>query len=463
MFAKLKHSMSASVEKNSITEGVIWKTLLAFFFPILLGTFFQQLYNTVDAIIVGKFVGKEALAAVGGGTGTLINLMVGFFVGLSSGATVVLSQHYGGRRNAEISQTVHTAAAMALAGGLVLMVLGMTLSPMFLRMMGTPADVMVHAVPYIRIYFAGMIPSLIYNIGSGLLRAVGDSRRPLFFLAAACMTNVVLDVLLVVGLEMGAAGAALATILSQIVSAVLVVAALSHSGTVYRLDVSKVRFHGPILRQIVRIGLPAGLQSVMYSISNVTIQASVNGFGTDVAAAYTAYGKMDGFFWMILNAFAIAITTFAGQNFGARKYDRLKQSVRVCMVMTAGATVLFSAAMLLLGRWLLGMFTDDAAVIGYGMDMVRLLAPLYIAYICIEILSGALRGVGDSLVATLFTLFGICVFRVVWVTAVVPRRHTLQTLLLSYPITWVLTSALFVVYYLWGGWLKRAVRKAGLA
>lgn len=450
-----------SVEKNSITEGVIWKTLLAFFFPILLGTFFQQLYNTVDAIIVGKFVGKEALAAVGGGTGTLINLIVGFFVGLASGATVVLSQHYGGRRNAEISQTVHTAAAMALVGGLVLMVLGMTLSPAFLRMMGTPPDVMVHAVPYIRIYFAGMIPSLIYNIGSGLLRAVGDSRRPLFFLAVACMTNVVLDVVLVVGLEMGAAGAALATILSQFISAVLVVVTLLHSGTVYRLEVSKVRFHGPILAQIVRIGLPAGLQSVMYSISNVTIQSSVNGFGTDVVAAYTAYGKMDGFFWMILNAFAIAITTFVGQNFGAQKYDRLKRSVHVCMVMTAGATVLFSAALLLLGQWLLGMFTDDLGVIHHGMDMVRLLAPAYIAYIAIEILSGALRGVGDSLVATLFTLFGVCVFRVAWVVAVVPRHHTLHTLLLSYPITWVLTSALFTVYYLWGGWLRRAVRKAG--
>ena len=213
--------------QNSITEGVIWKNLLAFFFPILLGTFFQQLYNTADAVIVGKFVGKEALAAVGGATGTLVNLVVGFFVGLSSGATVILSQFYGGRRDREVSQAVHTAAALALAGGALFTVLGIAFSPVILRWMGTPADVLVHAEVYVRIYFAGMIPSLIYNVGAGLLRAVGDSRRPLYFLISACMVNIVLDVLLVVGLELGVAGAALATVFSQMVSAVLVVVTLA--------------------------------------------------------------------------------------------------------------------------------------------------------------------------------------------------------------------------------------------
>ena len=455
--------ISTGVDVNSITGGVIWKTLLAFFFPILLGTFFQQMYNTVDAIIVGKFVGKEALAAVGGATGSLINLIVGFFVGLSSGATVILSQFYGGRRNEEVSQTVHTAMAMALTGGALIMIVGYAVSPSLLRLLGTPEDVLPHAIVYLRIYFLGMIPSLIYNIGSGLLRAVGDSRRPLLFLAAACMVNIVLDILLVVGFEMGAAGAAWATIISQLVSAVLVVYTLVRSHTVYRLDVRKIRFHTQLLGRIVSIGLPAGLQSVMYSVSNVVIQSAVNGFGTDMIAAYTVFGKLDGFYWMIVGAFGVAITTFVGQNFGAKLYDRVHRSVRVCLAMLAGSTLVISAALLLGGRLLYHLFTDDAAVIDYGMQMLRVIAPAYIAYVCIEILSGALRGVGDSLVATLFTLFGVCVFRVIWVTFILPMNHTLQMLMMSYPITWTLTSILFIVYYLWGGWLKRAIRKSGLA
>lgn len=455
--------ISAGVDVNSITGGVIWKTLLAFFFPILLGTFFQQMYNTVDAIIVGKFVGKEALAAVGGATGSLINLIVGFFVGLSSGATVILSQFYGGRRSEEVSQTVHTAMAMAIAGGAIIMIVGYIFSPALLEMLGTPADVLPHAVIYLRIYFIGMIPSLIYNIGSGLLRAVGDSRRPLLFLAAACMVNIVLDILLVVGMEMGAAGAALATILSQLVSAALVIFTLTSSQTVYHLDVRKIRFHTQLLGRIAAIGLPAGLQSMMYSVSNVVIQTAVNGFGTDMIAAYTAFGKLDGFYWMIVGAFGVSITTFVGQNFGAKQYDRMRRSVRVCLLMMFGSTIVLSTLLLLGGPMLYHLFTDDPVVVEYGMQMLRVIAPAYIAFICIEILSGALRGVGDSLVATLFTLFGVCVFRVIWVVWILPLNHTLEMLMLSYPITWTLTSILFIVYYLWGGWLKRAIRKSGLA
>lgn len=306
-----------AIEENSITQGVIWKQLLIFFFPILLGSFFQQMYNTADAVIVGKVVGKEALAAVGGATGALINLIVGFFVGLSSGATVILSQFFGARKHQEVSDTVHTAAAMALSFGAFLMVAGYILSPTLLRWMGTPEDIFDNAVTYIRIYFIGIIPSLIYNIGSGILRAVGDSRRPLYFLIAACMTNIVLDVILVVGFEMGVAGAAWATIISQLVSAVLVVLVLLRSHGAYQLQPRKIRFHPALLGRIMQIGLPAGLQSVMYSLSNVIIQSSVNAFGTDVLAAWTAYGKLDGLFWMIVGAFGVSITTFVGQNFGA--------------------------------------------------------------------------------------------------------------------------------------------------
>ena len=438
-----------------IIEGVIWKQLLIFFFPILLGTFFQQLYNTADAMIVGKYVGKQALAAVGGATGNLINLIVGFFIGLASGATVIISQFYGARQDRQVSRTVHTALALAAAAGLVITGVGLLLSPWMLEKMGTPADVMEPALIYIRIFFMGMVPSLIYNVGSGILRAVGDSRRPLFFLIVACMTNIVLDVLFVVGCDMGVAGAAWATILSQTVSAVLVMAVLMRSHTACHVDLRRIRFHGDLLIRIVRIGLPMGLQSVMYSISNVIIQAFINSFGTDVSAAWSAWGRLDGLFWMVLNAFSISITTFVGQNFGARQYDRVKKGVRECLAMAFAAAILFSAVMLLFGRPFFGIFTNEASVIEEGLCILWQIAPFLATYVCIEILSGAVRGAGESLIPTLLTLFGVCILRLVWLLVFVPMDRTVERTLLSYPMTWTVTSLLFIGYYLKGGWMKR--------
>ena len=446
---------------NGITEGVIWKQLLLFFFPIVLGTFFQQLYNTADAIIVGKAVGKEALAAVGGSTGTLINLLVGFFVGLASGASVIIAQLFGARRAQDVSRAVHTTIALALSSGALLTAVGLLCAGGILELMGTPQEVMAYALPYLNIYFLGMIPQLVYNIGSGVLRAVGDSRRPMLFLICAALTNIVLDILLVLGLNLGVRGAAIATVLSQVVSAVLILVSLCHAQPVYRLHFRRIRFHGDMLARIVRIGLPAGLQSVMYSLSNMIIQASVNGFGTDVMAAWTAYGKIDGLYWMMISAFGVSITTFAGQNFGARRYDRMRRSVRVCLGMAAGVTVFMTALILAVGRPMLCMFTDDAHVVEMGMSIIRLIVPTWITYLCIEILSGAMRGAGDSLMPTLMTLTGVCLMRVFWVTVVVPRMHQLPVLMLSYPITWVITSCMFIVYYLRGRWLDRCIARQG--
>ena len=442
-----------------IVEGVIWQQLLIFFFPILLGTFFQQLYNTADAMIVGKYVSKQALAAVGGATGNLINLIVGFFVGLSSGATVIISQFFGARQDRQVSRTVHTALAMAVAAGIFLTVVGLLLAPWMLTLLDTPQDVMEPALTYIRIYFLGMVPSLIYNVGSGILRAVGDSRRPLYFLIVACLTNIVLDVLFVVGCDMGVAGAAWATILSQTVSAVLVILVLARSHTACRLDLRRIRFHGDLLRRIVRIGLPMGLQSVMYSISNVMIQAYINGFGTDVSAAWSAWGRLDGFFWMVLNAFGISVTTFVGQNFGAEKYDRVKKGVRECLLMAFAAAAAFSTMLLLFGRQLFGIFTNEAAVVDAGMLVLRNIAPYFVTYVCVEILSGALRGAGESLVPTMLTLFGVCLLRLLWLLVFVPMDRTIQRTVFSYPMTWTVTSLLFILYYLKGGWMQRCRNK----
>ena len=452
-----KQTENAIGKENKIVTGVIWQQLLLFFFPILFGTFFQQLYNAADAVIVGRFVGKEALSAVGGGTGTLIQLLVGFFVGLSSGATVIISQYYGAKRAEMVGYAVHTSIAFSLVAGVGMMIVGITVAPWALRAMSTPEDILGPATTYIRIYFLGVIGNLIYNMGAGILRAVGDSKRPLYFLIASCLTNIVLDIAFVIGLHMGVAGAALATILSQALSAVLVLWVLMRTKDMHRLELRKIRFDGRMFRRIIRIGLPAGLQSVMYSLSNIIIQASVNGFGTDVMAAYTAYGKVDGMYWMVINAFGVAITTFVGQNFGARLYDRMKKSINVCLGIAAAVTLLLSGVLMVVAEPLLGLFSDDAQVLEIGLSIVRLIVPTYITYIFIEILSGAMRGAGDSLIPTIMTLTGVCLLRVFWVTVVVSAHHELNVLLLSYPITWIVTSGMFMVYYLRGRWLKRCI------
>jgi putative MATE family efflux protein len=449
------------MKQNKITDGVIWKQLLAFFFPIWLGMFFQQLYNTVDAVIVGNFAGKEALAAVGGPAGTIINLLVGFFMGLSSGATVIISQYYGGHRVEETSRAVHTAAALSIAGSVILTVGGLLLSPTILRWMGTPDDVIGHSVAYIQIYFCGTIFSMIYNIGSGILRAVGDSKRPLYFLIACSACNVVLDLLFVAVIPMGAAGAALATILSQAVSAVLVVLCLCKSTDIYRLELKKIRFDFAILKNMIRIGIPAGLQSVMYSLSNVIIQASINSFGTNAIAAWAAYGKIDGIFWLTISAFGTALTTFVGQNFGAQRYDRVKKSVHVCTAMAMGTTIVLSTLILLFGHYLYRLFISDEEVIAVGIQMMRYLVPFYFTYVLIETLAGALRGTGDAVIPMILTCLGVCVLRMIWIWVAVPIWPDIRTTCMSYPITWTITSVLFLIYYKWGGWMKRCARKAG--
>lgn len=352
-------------KENAITEGVIWKQILLFFFPILFGTFFQQLYNAADALLVGRFVGKEALSAVGGGTGTVINLLVGFFVGLASGATVIISQYYGAKREEMVGYAVHTAMAFSL----------------------------------------------------------------------------------VVVLHMGVAGAALATILSQLLSAALVILVLMRTGDMHHLELKKIGFDWRMFRRIIRIGFPAGLQSVMYSLSNIIIQAAINGEGTDTVAAWTVYGKVDVVFWMIVSAFGIAVTTFVGQNYGAGKIERVRKGIRSCLGMTVVSTVVVSAFLYLTCGGIYTLFTDDAEVLRIGVEMTRFLVPTYITYICIEILSGALRGVGDCWIPTLICLTGVCLIRVVWILAAVPHFPGVTSIIFSYPLTWVITTMLFGVYY----------------
>ena len=443
------------VKGNRITEGSIFGQLLLFFFPILFGTFFQQLYNTADAMVVGRFVGKQALAAVGGSTSTLINLLVGFFVGLSSGATVVISQFYGARKADKVHWAVHTSIAFSVIGGIIFMIVGLVGSPWALEAMKTPEDVMGHAVVYIRIYFLGIIVNLVYNMGAGILRAVGDSRRPLYFLIASCFTNIILDVLLVAVLGMGVAGAALATITSQLLSAVLVVLALMKTDDMYKLEWKKVRIDQRMLQRIVRIGIPAGMQSVMYNISNVIIQAGVNTLGTDNVTAWATYGKVDGLYWMMINALGISVTTFVGQNFGAGRLDRVRKGAGACMVIGVALTASVGVVLYNGGHLLVELFTTDQQVQAISMDLLHFMVPTFFFYIAIEILSGTLRGVGDAWMPLIITGIGVCAVRVLWIMFVLPHYHTIIGAAFCYPLTWSLTTVAFVIYYYFFSSLRR--------
>ena len=434
-------------EKNQITEGVIWKQLLIFFFPIVFGTFFQQIYNTADTIVVGRFVGKEALAAVGGSVTQIVNLIVGFFVGLSSGAAVVISQFYGAKDEKNLKKSLHTAFGFSVIAGMIIGVLGIVISGPLLKVMQTPGEIVEQSKIYLYIYFAGMVFNLIYNMGSSILRAVGDSKRPLYVLIITCVLNIILDIVLVVFFHMGIAGAAIATVFSQAVSAVIVTWMLMKTGEIYRLHLRQMNCAPGPLGMMLRIGVPAGMESVMYNISNLVIQVFVNRLGTDTVAAWGTFAKIDAVFWMVINAFGIAITTFVGQNYGAGKKDRMRKSVRVCMLMSFGSAIVLSVFLIVFAEPLYRLFTTDTNVIAIGTEMMYFLVPSYSLYVIIGILSGALRGAGKVLIPMLLTCGGVCALRMIWVFAVLPAYPGMETIMLSYPVSWGITAVLFILYY----------------
>ncbi len=436
-----------NIRSNGITEGVIWKQLLGFFFPILLGTLFQTLYNTADAIIVGNILGKEALAAVGGGTSTTINLVIGFFTGLASGATVIISQHYGARNEQMVHDSIHNAWAIGLWGGILISVIGYLTSVPLLRLTKTPDQIIGLASEYMHIYFAGGFIVVMYNIGAGIFRAFGDSRRPLYFLIAGCITNIFLDLLLVGVLRMGVAGAALATVLSQLMSLMLVMISLARRKDCCKLILRDIRFHGPILKRTLLIGLPSGLQSVLYTVSNLMIVTGINGFGTDTVAAWAAYSKIDTLYWMVCGSIGVAATTFVGQNYGAGYIDRAKKGVRDSFVIAFISTFIIEAVVILFSRPAYHLFVTDPDVVDIGVHMINLIAPFYFTYLFVEILAGAIRGTGKTLIPTLITVFGIVGIRTIWLIVVPRLYNTVGAIILCYPVTWIICAIAFVIYY----------------
>ena len=446
--------MSQRNAARNITEGVIWKQLLSFFFPILLGTFFQQMYNTVDTIIVGRFVGTQALAAVGS-TGALISLLNGFFIGLGSGATVLVSQFFGASDHSGVKKALHTGIGLSLVLGLLISFLGLCFGPQILQLMQTPADCLDGAVIYTRIFFSGAVASMVYNMGAGILRAMGDSKRPMIFLVITCFANIILDLFCVVVLKMGIAGAAVATVLSQIISAVLVIWVLLKLPEDYALKVSHIHINPLLLKRILSVGVPAGLQFVTFDLANLLIQSGINSFGSATIAAFTAYGKADMITWMVSGAFGVAITTFVGQNYGAQKYDRIRKSVWICLGMSVSLIGGLSALVITFRHFILGIFSADPEVIRLGAYIMLWTVPFNVIFMPVEIFGGAMRGCGNAVLPTTITATCVCLFRVIWLITVVSRFHMLETLLLCYPISWCLAGATFFITYLRGNWLKK--------
>ncbi|MDO4492859.1 MAG: MATE family efflux transporter [Clostridia bacterium] len=444
-------------KRLDLTEGSIPKTLMRFFFPIAFGMLFQQLYNTVDAVIVGQFVGTGALAAVGGSAAVLINLVIGFFNGLAGGATVIISQQYGGGDYERLKKTVHTIMLFGILGSLALTFAMYFIVPFALKAVKSPADVFPDSVLYLRIYFAGTVPLMLYNIGSGILRAVGDSKRPLYFLAASCIVNIVLDVLFVRVFALGVAGVGLATVLSVVVSAVLTVGTLMRSKDTYRVRIKDLAIDGPALSASLRIGIPAGIQSTMFSFSNLLVQKAVNELGTTFVAAWTATGKLDGIFWMISASFGSAICAVAGQCFGAGKYDRMKESIRTCLIIAEATSIAFAVIILLVIPYGLRLITNDPAVIASGSYIMRFFAPFYFVWIIIEVFASGLRGAGDALRPTLIVVLGICGIRILWMLLVIPFWHTEASVSWVYAVSWTPTAIAFLLYYYKSDWLGRVL------
>ena len=433
--------------KNKITEGIIWKQILIFFFPIAIGTIFQQFYNVADAVIVGRFVGKAALASVGGSAAVITYQIVTFFNGLSAGATVVVSQYFGAKDQENLSKSIHTSYAFALVASVIIAVAGFLASPSLLILMQTPSEILQDSILYLRIYFIGMPATLVYNMGSGIMRAIGDSKKPLYVLILCSVLNIGLDILLVVIFHMGIPGAAIATVLSQAVSAATVTLTLMRSYENVQLRFQSIRLHIAILKRELFIGLPGGIQACMYGITNIILQSAINKLGTDTAAAWAAYGKADLIFWAISGAFGISVCTFTGQNYGAKKMERVHQSVRVSLAMALTFCGVIVAALTIFCRPMLHMFTTDANVIDIGAYMMIHIVPSYMIYVFVEILSGALRGLGDVIIPTIIVMGGVCGIRLPWILFVMPLRPELLTILISYPIAWAATAIFLIPYY----------------
>ncbi len=432
-------------EKNLLTVGSVPKKMLFFAIPIFLSNLFQQLYNAVDSLIVGNFVGQEALAAVGS-SASLIMLLVGFVNGVSLGAGVLVARFFGAGDEKEMERAVHTTVALGLCAGVVLTAAGIGLSPQILRLMGTPEDVMPNSVLYFRLYFAGVMAVVLYNLGAGILQSAGDSRSPMKYLVAASLTNVVLDLLFVAVLGMGVGGAGLATVLSQALSAFLVFRRLMRVDAGYRVRWRRVRFDREMLRRVVTLGVPSGVQNSVISLANVIVQSNINAFGSSAMAGCGAYSKLEGFAFLPVTCFSLALSTFVSQNLGAGRQDRVKSGVRfglLCSpILAEGIGVLIFA----FAPFLIGLFNGEPEVVAFGVSDARTVALFYCLLAFSHCCAGILRGYGRPVVPMVVMLAVWCVFRITYITVTVRLIPDIRVVFWAYPITWTISSILFAAF-----------------
>ena len=444
---------SVSVKKQELmTEGTIWKKILIFAVPLIIGNLLQQMYSTIDSIIVGHYVGKSALAAVGSST-SIINLLIAFSQGASVGAGVVISQYMGARDKKSVHSAVHTAAAVAVLLGLFLTLAGVLMSGQLLVWMQTPDDVINDSTLYLRVYSAGLVFNVVYNMATGIMNAAGNSKRPLIYLGAASVTNIVLDMLFIAVGGMGVEGAAIATDVSQAVSCVLAMIYLFRVDADYRISPKDMHINGHMLSKIIKIGLPTGIQSMVISLSNIIIQSSINSFGSTQMAGFGAYMKVDGFNILPVLSISMAVTTFVGQNYGAGRIDRVKKGAAVTVVMGLIYTALTGILLLTFSEPIMRLFTDDADIIAAGELAMKYFCPYYMLLSILNVLAGTVRGAGKSVPPMVILLFAMCVFRVLWIKLVLPHYNTIDVVYMVYPVSWVIGAALMALYTWKGKWL----------
>ena len=445
-------------KQYALTEGSIWKAMLLFALPVFLGNVFQQLYNAFDAWCVGNYIGDDALAAVSS-SGSLIFMMVSFFNGVAMGAGVVIARSFGAREFDSMKKAIHTAIAFGLATGAALTVAGVVLTPTILRWMGTPADVLPQSIEYFRYYFMGAIFTVMYNIFVGILHAVGDSKHPLYYLIFSTFLNIVLDMLFVAGLGLGVGSAAIATTISQGVSALLCLIHLLRVDAPYRVKLREIRFHKESLVQIVRYGLPSGVQNSVIALANVFVQSNINSFGKAAMAGCGSYSKLEGFAFLPVTCFTQALSTFVGQNLGAGKHDRVKKGVAFGVICSCTMAAVISVLAYAFAPQLIGFFSETQEAIGFGTAHMRTICPFFFLLAFSHCIAGVMRGAGKASVP-MFTMLGCwCIFRVTYISVAVQYVNQLTTVSWAYPITWTLSSIVFLIYFLKGNWIHNFDRE----
>ena len=442
-----------------MTRGKPWRLITAFAIPVLLSQVFQQLYNTADALIVGRFLGDEALAAVSS-SGTLIFLIISFFTGMSMGASVTISPYFGAGDYARVSRAIHTNVLLAILCGIVLTVFGVALTPTFLRWMGTDPDVLPEAISYFRYYFFGILAVVMYNTCKGIMNALGDSRRPLYYLILSSLVNIVLDLLFIAVFHWGVWSAAAATTISQAVSMVLCLIHLTKKGTIYQVRLRDLRLDREMLGQIFRYGLPSGVQNSVIGFANVIVQSNINSFGKLAMAAYGAYSKLEGFAFLPVTSFTMALTTYVSQNLGAGEYDRAKKGSRFGIITSLLLAELIGVLMYLFAPQLTAIFTETPEVIALGVEQARTISLFYCLLAFSHAVASVCRGAGKAFVPMTIMLVFWCVVRITYITTVMHFVHDIQYIYWAYPITWSLSSIVYLIYYHFSDWVHGFEKKA---